>query len=129
MRVDGNDESPCAIEPVGELVFGKWTSHLLWALQHRGPMRFGDLIAQAPGATAKVVTARLRQLERDGLVSRRCFDEFPPRTEYRITELGRSLIPAFRQLADWSQTRMAEVIEARSRFDDTHNGLGLGGAR
>ena len=118
MRVDTADDSPCEVEPIGKLVFGKWTSHLLWALAHAGPMRFGELCAAAPGATPKVITARLRQLERDGLIVRTRFNEAPPRTEYRITDLGRSLIPAFRTLANWSKQHFPEVAEARTRYDE-----------
>lgn len=118
MRVDTADDSPCEVEPVGKLVFGKWASHLLWSLAHAGPMRFGELCATAPGATPKVITARLRQLERDGLIVRTRFKEAPPRTEYRITDLGRSLIPAFRTLTNWSKRHSSEVAQARTRYDE-----------
>jgi DNA-binding HxlR family transcriptional regulator len=117
MRVDTADESPCEVEPVGQLVFGKWTSHLLWALAHDGPMSFGELRASASLATPKVITARLRQLERDGLIARRRFREAPPRTEYQITPLGRSLIPVFRELVFWSDRNFTQVTQARTRYD------------
>jgi DNA-binding HxlR family transcriptional regulator len=117
MRVETADDSPCEVEPVGKLVFGKWTSHLLWAVAHDGPMSFSALRASAPRATPKVITARLRQLERDGLIARRRFREAPPRTEYQITPLGRSLIPVFRELVYWSELNFAQVSQARARYD------------
>lgn len=117
MRVDLVDSSPCKIEPVGAMIFGKWTSHLLWSLAHYGPLRFGELCASTPGATPKVLTARLRQLQRDGLVARRLYREAPPRSEYHITDLGRSLIPVFQSLAMWVDENIAEVEFAREQFD------------
>jgi len=117
MRVETAEDSPCEVEQVGKLVFGKWTSHLLWALAHDGPMSFNQCCASAPRATPKVITARLRQLERDGLIARRRFREAPPRTEYQITPLARSLIPVFRELVHWWQQNLAEVSQARTRYD------------
>lgn len=65
----------------------------------------------------KVLTQRPRQLERDGLVVRTYYPEVPPRVEYEISDLGRSLAPLFHSLAEWSPN-LAEVEEARRRYDD-----------
>ena len=86
---------PCPFEPVVDLVFGRWTSHVLWALVHNGRLRFTDLRAQLPAITPKVLTERLRRLERDGFVKRTYHREMPPRVEYEITPLAQTLIPAF----------------------------------
>ena len=67
---------------------------MLWQLHVHGRQRFNDLRDLVGGVTAKVLTQRLRQLERDGLVSRTTYPQIPPRVEYEITELGASLAPS-----------------------------------
>ena len=108
---------PCPIAPVVDLVFGRWTSHVLWALAHHGRSRFTELKAQIPAITPKVLTERLRQLERDGFVARTYHREIPPRVEYEITALGRTLVPVFRQLAAWSDRHLDAVQAAQRRYD------------
>lgn len=106
---------PCPIGPVGELIFGRWTSHVLWVLGHEGRLRFGDVQRRLPGVTPKVLTSRLRQLERDGLVSRHYHPEVPPRVEYELTELAESIIPVLRTLVAWSDEHLPAVQSARAR--------------
>jgi DNA-binding HxlR family transcriptional regulator len=102
---------------VVELVFGRWTSHVLWTLSHHGRMRFGELRELIPGVTPKVLTQRLRQLERDGFVSRTYHAVMPPRVEYECTPLGLSLQPVFARLVEWSGSHLDEVREARRQFE------------
>jgi len=90
----------------------------LWHLNARGRQRFSDLRDLVGGITAKVLTQRLRQLERDWLVSRTMYAEIPPRVEYEITDLGRSLAPVFASLVTWSDGHLADVAEARRDYDD-----------
>jgi DNA-binding HxlR family transcriptional regulator len=113
---------PCPIEPVVDLVFGRWTSHVLWTLAHKGRMRFNELHAQIPAVTPKVLTERLRQLERDGFVERTYHREIPPRVEYEMTPLADTLTPLFRKLAKWSDQHLDEVEQARARYDGERNG-------
>jgi DNA-binding HxlR family transcriptional regulator len=108
---------PCPIAPVVDLVFGRWTSHVLWALAHESRLRFTELQGQIPRVTPKVLTERLRQLERDGLISRSYHREIPPRVEYEVTPLGRTLVPVFRKLAKWSDEHLSEVYAAQQRYD------------
>ncbi len=110
---------PCPFEPVVDLVFGRWTSHVLWTLMHHGRLRFGDLRTQLPAITPKVLTERLRRLERDGFITRTYHSEMPPRVEYEATALAESLVPAFQLLAQWSAEHLEEVRAARLRHD-TH---------
>jgi DNA-binding HxlR family transcriptional regulator len=108
---------PCPFAPAVELLFGRWTSHVLWTLEHHGRMRFSDLRTHIPDVTPKVLTDRLRKLERDGLLVRTYHREMPPRVEYESTELARTLMPAFQMLAQWTEHHMEAVHEARHRFD------------
>ncbi|CAA9437035.1 MAG: hypothetical protein AVDCRST_MAG35-3043 [uncultured Quadrisphaera sp.] len=115
------DASPleaCPISPLIELVFSRWTTPVLWALQHQGPLRFGEIRKQLGPVTSKVLTSRLRQLERDGLVQRTWVGGVPPRADYAITDLGLSLSPAFRELATWTHANMGDVHTARARYDE-----------
>ena len=106
---------PCPIGPVVELLFSRWTTPILWMLHERGTQRFVEL-ERALGVTPKVLTQRLRQMERDGLVVRSYHPEIPPRVEYRITELGESLAPVFAALTRWSQEHLPAVHEARAAY-------------
>ena len=78
-----------------DIVFSRWTTPILWALHEYGRQRFVELERRIATITPKVLTQRLRQLERDGLVVRTYHAEVPPRVEYEISELGRSLAPLF----------------------------------
>ncbi|TCC61257.1 transcriptional regulator [Kribbella pittospori] len=108
----------CPIAPVVDLVFSRWTTPILWTLNEYGRQRFVELERRIGVITPKVLTQRLRQLERDGLVQRTYFPEVPPRVEYEITDLGRSLAPLFHSLAEWSPN-LAKVEESRAHYD-TH---------
>jgi DNA-binding HxlR family transcriptional regulator len=110
-------ELACPINPVVDLVFSRWTTPILWALRHHDRLRFTELAALVPAITPKVLTQRLRQLERDGLVTRTHHAEIPPRVEYEISELGRSLSPVFAALVRWSDRHLPEVHTARHAYD------------
>lgn len=112
-------DRPCPITPVVDLIFSRWTTPILWALDEFGLQRFGELQQQVGGITSKVLTQRLRQMERDGLVKRTYHAEVPPRVEYEITELGRSIAPVFASLMSWSRTNLPKVERARATYDDT----------
>ncbi|HVV09379.1 helix-turn-helix domain-containing protein [Amycolatopsis sp.] len=109
-------EQACPIAPVVDVVFSRWTTPILWTLNEFGRQRFVELERRITTITPKVLTQRLRRLERDGLVTRTYYPEVPPRVEYEISPLGRSLAPLFAALADWSP-KLAEVEEARRIYD------------
>lgn len=110
----------CPITPVVDLVFSRWTTPILWQLHTHGRQRFNDLRDLVDGVPPKVLTQRLRHLERDGLVSRTAYPENPPRVEYEITNLGRSLAPVFAALVTWSDAHLSEVSTARDGFERVH---------
>lgn len=107
----------CSIDPVVELLFSRWTTPILWNLHTFGRQRFVELQRNIGTITPKVLTQRLRQLERDGLVVRTHHAEVPPRVEYEISDLGRSLAPIFATLAEWSATHLELIEQARESFD------------
>src|SRR5690348_15447487 len=111
-------EFACTISPVVDIVFSRWTTPILWSLHTFGRQRFVELERRIKSITPKVLTQRLRQLERDGLVVRTYHPEVPPRVEYEISELGRSLAPLFAHLAEWATTNLEHVERARRHYDD-----------
>ncbi|HBO1345077.1 winged helix-turn-helix transcriptional regulator [Pseudomonas aeruginosa] len=83
-------------------IIGKWKVEILWVLLSR-PLRFGEVRKTLPGITQHMLTAQLRALEADGLVSRTAYAEIPPRVEYALTEQARALKPIFLALTQWAQ--------------------------
>ncbi|MFI9616322.1 winged helix-turn-helix transcriptional regulator [Streptomyces sp. NPDC052023] len=110
-------ELACPISPVLDIVFSRWTTPILWTLNEYGRQRFVEVQRTVGTITPKVLTQRLRQMERDGLVIRTYHPEVPPRVEYEISELGRTLAPVFAALSRWSAENLAEVERARRQFD------------
>ncbi|MDX6739209.1 helix-turn-helix domain-containing protein [Actinocorallia sp. A-T 12471] len=109
-------EQACPIAPVVDVVFSRWTTPILWTLHAHGRHRFVELERRITTITPKVLTERLRRLERDGLVVRTYHPGVPPRVEYEISELGRSLAPVFAALADWSPS-LGDVERSRQSYD------------
>ncbi|MDT0269560.1 helix-turn-helix domain-containing protein [Streptomyces sp. DSM 44915] len=100
-----------------------WHGVLLWALRD-GPSRPAELRRPFGGISNKALTEALRRLERDGLVARRRYREAPPRVEYRLTPLGRGLLPALRAAGDWAATHGAEVLAAQDAWAQRADGPG-----
>lgn len=82
------------------MLSGKWKLEIMWLL-HQRTHRFGELRKQIPGITQHMLTAQLRELEADGLVSRTVFAEVPPRVEYEMTDKARGLGPTMQALTAW----------------------------
>jgi DNA-binding HxlR family transcriptional regulator len=107
--------SGCSIETTFTVLGGRWKAVVLyWLLKDK--RRFGELRRLLPNCTQRVLTVQLRELERDGLVTRTVFPAVPPHVEYALTPLGRTLEPLLRHVAEWGlqyQThRTAQPISA-----------------
>lgn len=116
-RARPHPAQPCPVGPVVDIVFSRWTTPILWTLNEFGRQRFTELERLIGTITPKVLAQRLRQLERDGLVERTYHPEVPPRVEYQISDLGRSLAPLFATLAQWTENNLATVEQARRKYD------------
>ena len=88
------------------VIGGKWKILILWYLHAMGPMRYGKLKKRLPQTSLKVYNDQLKELVADGLVAKQIFAEVPPRTEYSLTEYGRTLIPAFEKLMQWGLSHL-----------------------
>ena len=97
-------------------IANKWTAMIVIVLG-KGRTRFRDLRTTVEGISGKVLTETLRDLERDGLITRHVFAEVPPRVEYELTELGRTLHAPLSALGQWAEAHIAEVLDARDRYD------------
>ena len=94
---------PCAIERGMRILGGKWTGSILWHLQDQ-PVRFNDLSRLIGGASKKMITERLRQLESQGLVQRQVIDTSPVAVEYSLTALGETALKFLDELRLWSES-------------------------
>lgn len=102
------DELPaCPVETTLLLISDKWKVLILRDLLD-GTLRFGELRRSLGSVSQKVLTANLRQMERDGLVHRKVYPEVPPRVEYSLTETGKSLRPVIEAMRDWGSNYQAE---------------------
>jgi DNA-binding HxlR family transcriptional regulator len=93
----------CPITATIDVIGGKWKPPILWLLL-KGPMRFGELSKTMPAMSLKVLSKQLKELEADGIITRKAYPEVPPRVEYSLTEKGASLRPALTLLSEWSET-------------------------
>lgn len=100
--MDGTNDNHnnCAVSKTLKIVGSKWTMLLIHNI-FAGKKRFGELQRALPGISPKTLSQRLRDLERDGIISKRVFAEVPLHVEYSLTEKGRSLRGVFRSLENW----------------------------
>jgi DNA-binding HxlR family transcriptional regulator len=105
------------IRAVLDRICDKWTLLVVSTLDG-GRLRFSDLHRRIPGVSQRMLTLTLRNLERDGLVSRTAHAEVPPRVEYELTPLGRSLLPPALALADWALEHITEIEASRTAYGD-----------
>jgi len=105
MKIDANR---CPVDQAIELVGGKWKPLILWRLS-AGTLRFGQLQRTMPQVTQRMLTLPLRELESAGLVQRTVYPEVPPKVEYMLTALGRSVLPVLEALGQWLRAHQVEL--------------------
>ena len=106
----------CPVRDVLQRIGDKWSMLVLMMLASR-QQRFGQLRRLIPDVSQRMLTQTLRNLQREGLIDRRVFPTNPPSVEYRMTELGRSLLPPLLGLARWAEAHREQIHRARARFD------------
>jgi DNA-binding HxlR family transcriptional regulator len=105
-----------AIRGILDQICNKWTL-LIVATLDRSTIRFTELHRQIPGISQRMLTLTLRNLERDGLVSRTVHAEVPPRVEYALTEMGRSLLGPALGLAGWAMEHVPRIEASRAAYE------------
>ena len=106
----------CPTRLVLDRIADKWTVMIVGQLAKR-TLRFGEIRRAVGGISQKMLTQALRGLERDGLVSRRIYPEVPPRVEYALTALGRTLTGVLEQIRGWSEQNIETVLAAQKAYD------------
>jgi len=106
----------CPTRAVLDRIGDKWTVLVVLVLLD-GPQRFSRLRLRIGGVAPKVLTQTLRALERDGIVTRTAYPEIPPRVEYELTPLGRSLEAPIRAVTEWAERNMPRITRARLAHD------------
>ncbi|MDF3855144.1 winged helix-turn-helix transcriptional regulator [Paracoccus sp. P2] len=113
---DPNSFGCRAFAAVLQRIGDKW-SLLIVSVLAEGPRRFSELRREIPSISQRMLTLTLRGLERDGLVSRTVTPSIPPRVDYELTELGRSLRKPVCALAEWAMANIGAIHDAQARFD------------
>ncbi|WP_406699411.1 helix-turn-helix domain-containing protein [Singulisphaera sp. Ch08] len=114
----------CGLEAVVDVIGGKWKPIILWHLVP-GARRFGELRRLVTDISEKMLIQNLREMDADGIVARKDFQEVPPRVEYSLTELGLSLTNVLKPLCAWGTANMNE-IEAKKQAQLETVGPGRG---
>lgn len=105
-----------AVREVLNRIGDKWSVQIVGALGE-GALRFSELRRAIEGISQRMLTLTLRGLERDGLIERTVFPEIPPRVEYELTRLGKTLLEPIQQLAEWAGDNRLAIQGARDKFD------------
>jgi DNA-binding HxlR family transcriptional regulator len=101
----------CPVERTLEVLSGKWKANIIFHLV-TGTKRTGELRRLMPGVTQQMLTAHLRGLERDGIIHRKVYAQVPPKVEYSLTRLGRSLEPVFESIYEWGVVYLKSLKRA-----------------
>ncbi|WP_240230860.1 winged helix-turn-helix transcriptional regulator [Devosia lacusdianchii] len=119
---DTSKSSNChAMSDVLNRIGDKWSVMVVGMLGRNGTLRFNELKRLINGVSQRMLTLTLRNLERDGLVTRTIYPEVPPRVEYSLTELGKTLQGPISSLWDWAGENHSSIIDARAIYDAREN--------
>jgi DNA-binding HxlR family transcriptional regulator len=108
----------CPIRQVLDRFGDKWSILVMELLSHAERLRFTEIGQQIGDISQKMLAVTLRSLEADGLIIREFYPEIPPRVEYELSDLGRSLVPHIQQLSGWGEQHLQLIMENRKRFEE-----------
>ena len=107
----------CPVRNVLARVTGKWPILVMLSLAGKSsPMRFKELTVAIPDISQRMLTITLRDLEADGMVTRRVYAEVPPRVEYTLTPRGQSFIPLLNEIVNWGVDNMSDITKDREKY-------------
>jgi DNA-binding HxlR family transcriptional regulator len=106
----------CPVTDVIDRIGDKWSVHAIIMLGRNEKLRFGELKKGIEGISQRMLTVTLKHLERDGLVSRKVYPQIPPKVEYQLTNLGRSLLGQLMQLSKWASENMNHILRSREDY-------------
>jgi len=102
----------CPVAFTTRIMGGKWKARIVWALTRNEVLRFSELRRSCPPISDRILSKELKELEGWGLVSRTEYAVVPPRTEYSLTALGRTLEPLMAAMADWSLNHRSKILDS-----------------
>lgn len=108
----------CPIRNVLDRVGDKWSMLVIDMLSRFGTLRFNEINNHIGSISQKMLTVTLKTLEADGLVSRKLYPQIPPKVEYSLTELGRSILPSFVMLKEWASENMPAILKSRAQHQN-----------
>lgn len=121
IRLHGNVyASDCPTRQILDRIGDKWTA-LVIGLLEEDTMRFSQIKKRIGGISQKMLTQTLRNLERDGLVTRTVYAEIPPRVEYTLTPLGETLVEPLTVIRKWAENNINQVVESQHVYDETNS--------
>jgi DNA-binding HxlR family transcriptional regulator len=115
-NISGQSLAECPVRQVLDQIGDKWSTLMLLALSEKA-YRFGELRRLIPDISQRMLTQTLRDLQRNGLISRTVFPTQPPSVEYRLTPLGQSLMEPVGLLVGWAEKHYGRILSAREHFD------------
>jgi DNA-binding HxlR family transcriptional regulator len=110
------DENTCPVTATMKVLGGKWKPILINAIYFTSPARFGELKRSVVGITQSMLTSQLRELEDDGIITRKIYAEIPPRVEYTLTEFGLTLSPIIQSMSEWGKQYWLRNKSKKSRI-------------
>lgn len=111
------DMKSCPVRNVLDRFGDKWSVLILLLLEDEQTLRFNELNREIPDISQKMLTVTLRSLEAEGYISRKVYPEIPPRVEYQLTAMGKSLIPHIAALTKWAKENMPDIMVSRKQFE------------
>ena len=114
-KIDTSHEDCQAVTETLDRIGDKWTVMVVGVLE-QGPLRYNEIRRAIDGISQRMLTLTLKELERDGLVTRTMYPTIPPRVDYELTQLGRNLMTPLRSLYDWAVKHRPAMLAARRKF-------------
>jgi DNA-binding HxlR family transcriptional regulator len=117
-----NYEVSCPLNIILKDIGNKWAMLILHVLstelelKENYPMRFGELYQNVEGISQKMLTKNLKILEANGLINRKVYPQIPPRVDYALTPLGKSLIPTLTALYDWAESNLDQIMLSKKKY-------------
>lgn len=106
----------CPIRNVVARFGNKWAFLVILTINEQEVVRFNELCSLIPDISSRVLSGTLKILEADGLIARKMYPVVPPKVEYCLTEMGKSLVPLIIQLTEWAQNNMKRIMKNRQEY-------------
>lgn len=110
MEIKNDKQYTCPIEITLSIIGGKWKTIILWHLSNHEILRYGELKKSLNGITHKMLSKQLKELESDGLIDRKEYQQIPPKVEYSLTKRGQTMIPLLDTMCQWAHDNMGHLL-------------------